>query len=781
MRLLRAIFFLITSMLLPVISFEAEIEGWVYSSTTREPVASANVVIEGIEVGTITDSNGFFMLRTETVGRQKISFRHIAYRIESYQIVLDEKDIRKLYVYLEPVSVNIDEVTVTSTRTEKIPFNSAATIYTVSSAKIRNGNLTRTTPESLNEVPGVMVQKTSNGQGSPYIRGFTGYRTLCMVDGIRLNNSVFRDGPNQYWNTIDNLSIGKMEMIKGPNSVLYGSDAIGGALNVFTENPAWYGDGFQWKRKVYYRFSSAENAHVARGVINGSLNDRFAFIFGYSYKNFGDVVAGGATGTQPKTGYDEWDADLKMEYKINETCRLIGVHQNVSQDDVWRTHKTNYGISWEGTTIGNEKKRALDQGRQLSYLQFQKSDLGVVADKLIITLSYQVQSEEQDRIKKDDKSDISGFDVNTLGSLIQMDKKTKLGKWTWGLEYYRDRVNSYLRKYKADGSLDKIMAQGPIADDSFYCLTGLFAQNDFKVTDLFDVVIGARYNYINLHAGKLIYPSSEEIISLNKYWQAFVGSARLMYFFGHHNKHRLYGGVSQGFRAPNLSDLSRFDSARSDEFEIAAPDLKPEKFLSYELGYKSQIEKLNLLVSGYYTDIDDMIVRTPTGNMNEDEEKEITKMNASNGFVYGFEAAFDWSFSDFKAWGNLGWMDGEIESYITSEPVKEIEPLSRMMPLCTQYGLRYQPKSKNFWVEGFVVSAAKQNKLAYSDTQDTQRIPPGGTPRYTVCNLRAGLTFIQVLNLSISFENIANKNYRIHGSGLNNPGRNLVVGVCLEF
>ena len=81
------------------------------------------------------------------------------------------------------------------------------------------------------------------GQGSPYIRGFTGYLNVMMVDGIRLNNSVFRTGPNQYWATIDPLSLSRLEVVKGPGSVLYGTDAIGGAVNAITKSPTTYGEG----------------------------------------------------------------------------------------------------------------------------------------------------------------------------------------------------------------------------------------------------------------------------------------------------------------------------------------------------------------------------------------------------------------------------------------------------------------------------------------------------------------------------------------------------------
>ncbi|MBN1558201.1 MAG: Plug domain-containing protein, partial [Lentisphaerae bacterium] len=92
----------------------------------------------------------------------------------------------------------------------------------------------RTVPEALAYEPGIMVQKTAHGQGSPYIRGFTSQRTLFLVDGVRLNNAVFREGPNPYWNTVDPLSLHAVEIVRGPASVLYGSDAVGGTVRAVT-------------------------------------------------------------------------------------------------------------------------------------------------------------------------------------------------------------------------------------------------------------------------------------------------------------------------------------------------------------------------------------------------------------------------------------------------------------------------------------------------------------------------------------------------------------------
>jgi outer membrane receptor protein involved in Fe transport len=160
--------------------------------------------------------------------------------------------------------VTLPEVNVTARRLEAPPMRLPYLVQDIAAEDLSE-RLPRTFPEALRETPGVMVQKTAHGQGSPFIRGFTGFRTLLLVDGIRLNNSVFRQGPNQYWSTVDPLTIARLEVVKGPSSVLYGSDAIGGTVNALTLGPAALADGFSWERRAFYRVSTGgEFAHGAR-------------------------------------------------------------------------------------------------------------------------------------------------------------------------------------------------------------------------------------------------------------------------------------------------------------------------------------------------------------------------------------------------------------------------------------------------------------------------------------------------------------------------------------
>ena len=267
-----------------------------------------------------------------------------------------------------------------------------------------------------------------------------------------------------------------------------------------------------------------------------------------------------------------------------------------------------------------------------------------------------------------------------------------------------------------------------------------------------------------------------ERTSLQDSWNDLTASVRLVHRIDD-ERFRLFGGISQGFRAPNLSDLTRLDSARSNEIETPVIGLDAEKFITYEIGFKAAGQAWDGQVSAYYTDIDDLIIRTPTGAI-IDGENEITKRNSSGGYIRGIEIESRYRFSE--AWllfGNLAWMYGEVGTYPTSEPLIVDEPIDRLMPVQLYLGTRWQPEGSGYWLEGLISSAAKADKLSTRDRADTDRIPPGGTPGYAILTLRAGWQISDSLKLSLALENLFDEDYRVHGSGLNEPGRNLLLSV----
>lgn len=672
------------------------------------------------------------------------------------------------------------EVVVTATRIERSAENTPHYVDVIGQTEIRIDMASGTLPDALRDQTGTMVQKTSHGQGSPYLRGFTGFRNLFLIDGIRLNNSVFRDGPNQYWNTVDPLTVDRLEAVKGPFSSLYGSDAVGGTVKALTAGRRDFPDGFNLDERVYYRYSSAADAHVVRAETSGNSGGEMGFLGGYTMRAFNDLKGGRDVGVQPKTGYDERDWDIKLDYFPSPDSMLTLAHQSVQQDDVWRTHKTIYGTSWEGTAVGNEKRRSLDQKRDLTYIQYSKCNIDSVIDELRTGVSRHRQAEVQYRIKADDSSDRSGFDVTTIGSFAQLRSSGSMGTFVYGLEYYHDAVDSFTWKYAADGSFKKTEIQGPVADDATYDLLGFFVQDDIPLTERLSLIAGGRYDRARVDANSVLDPVSGDRMSLSESWGSFVGTTRLFCRLDDTGSWNLFAGAAQGFRAPNLSDLTRLDTARSNEIETPSPDLEPERFLSWEAGLKGGHNGLALQVGCFYTDIDGMIVRTPTGAIIEGDN-EVTKKNSGDGCVYGAEAEMRVKIlSRFTAFGGFTWVDGMVETYPTSDPELVEEPIERLMPPTGRIGLKCDIP-KGFWLEGACRFAGKADRLSTRDAEDTQRIPPGGTPGYAVYDIRAGWQSGNTFAVSAAIENLTDEDYRIHGSGVNEPGRNFVLAADYTF
>lgn len=630
---------------------------------------------------------------------------------------------------------------------------------------------------ALRDVPGVLVQQTAYGQASPYIRGFTGFQNLALVDSIRLNNSVFRSGPNQYWNTVDSWSVDRLEVVKGPASVLWGSDSLGGTVNVLTRTPFAWESGLGFRTEA--RFATAESSYQQRFESSVTNREDTGVLVGVTWKNFGDLEGGREVGLQPGTGYDEVDADLKLEHFLDDGSLLTFAHQRVRQSDVPRTHKTVDGIDWEGLAVGNELRRDLDQDRDLTYLQLRAQDALGVFDASTTSISHQRQAERRDRTKSSGAQEAQGFTVDTLGLFQHFTLGSALGTWTLGLDAYRDSVSSFLDKGAAQQPKDDI--QGPVADDSSYLTAGLFAEDRIQVSERLDLTLGARLSHAAVDARQVLDPVTETATSIEDDWQSLVGSARVGYDLDGDGL-RLYGGVSQGFRAPNLSDLTRLDSARSNEFEVAAPDLEPEFTTSWELGIKERTSTRTAQVAVFYTQIEDGIVRVPTGATTAEGDVIVSKANVGDGYVWGLEAGASQRLGrSLELFGNATWMEGYQDTFPTSEPVVARETITRLMPLTVMAGTRWTHPRSGHWVELLFRYAAKADRLNTADERDSSRIPPGGTPAYMVADLHTGFRIGDDLELLVGIDNLADEDYRIHGSGLNQPGRNLYVTLRVGF
>ncbi len=196
--------------------------------------------------------------------------------------------------------------------------------------------------------------------------------------------------------------------------------------------------------------------------------------------------------------------------------------------------------------------------------------------------------------------------------------------------------------------------------------------------------------------------------------------------------------------------------------------------MSFEVGVKTELPRLSASAAFWYTVLDHTIVRSPTGNV-IGGVPEVRKDNVGDGWIYGVELEATWRFArSWSAFGVFSWMDGEEDQFTpTQERVRG--PISRLQPATGVLGLRLEPPASRYWAQAEVVAAAKQDDLSEKDKTDTQRIPPGGTPGYAIANLRAGMALGRGAAVSVSLENLLDRDYRVHGSGVNEPGFNVVV------
>ena len=706
----------------------------------------------------------------------------------------------------------LDEVIITATRSEETVFETPYTAHVVSSDRFIGERHVRTLADALSETPGVLVQKTGYGQASPFIRGFTGFRTLLLIDGIRLNNAVFREGPNQYFSTIDALTIDRLEVVKGPSSVLYGSDAIGGTVNALTRNPEmlpWPQDSaplmgkgadgktlfkrtmapmseqrFAFHPAGYYRYASAENSHSGRGELGLAIGPQVGILGGVTWRDFDDLRGGDLIGEQERSGYTEIDGDIKLLIRPTENVDISAAFYRVEQNNAPRWHSTVFSKSFDGTTLGTDLRRDFDQRRELAYLQGEVREVAPWLDRVRFSMSFHRQSEEQDRIRDTGVRELADFTDDQYGALVSLESPSPVGTWTYGAEYYHDEVQSGGRDFGATGVLTGIRERGPVADDSSYDLLGIFVQDVFKPWEPFEITLGARYSWARAQAdGDKIDTNPTDALAfadLDESFDAFTASARFRLDVA--RNWNFFGGVSQGFRAPNLSDFTSFELARSGERETPTYDLDPEHYVSFEIGTKARSEQLraSIYASYFYTLIDDQIVRFPTGAL-LDGAPEVTRANAGEGYSHGIEFGAEWNFwQGITLFGNLSWTEGEVDTFLGPDDLQR-RPASRIQPLTGLAGLRWESEDRKWFIEGTAQLARHQDRLSPGDALDTQRIPPGGTHGYQVFSLRGYYKPVEQVRIFAAVENISDEDYRYLGSGINEPGTNVVVGTHVRF
>jgi hemoglobin/transferrin/lactoferrin receptor protein len=653
-------------------------------------------------------------------------------------------------------------------------IESPRSISVVTAENLRERNY-RTVPEALVELAGVFLQETNYGGGAPIIRGLIGNRILILVDGVRLNSSTYRLGPNQYLNTIDINHVERIEVLRGTRSVLYGSDAIGGLINVITRSPEPSTTGASLGGAFETRLATADQGATGHVSVN-YYRQRLGILAGLSDKSFGNLRAGNPVGTQPHTGYKEADGDLKLTYTISAQQALTAAFQRVHQDDVWRTDLVRPGMKGEPPAeLQNEWE---PQKRDLVSVDYHHSALGSVINGLQLSASCQDQLEKQERVLASAPGvrRYERNDVRTYCASLQMN--TDVGDHhalTYGAEYYRDQVKS--NRVDVDlSSGQRTSGIGRVADGARYWSDAIFLQDEYRPVEPLALDLGVRYSSFSLRATSRHKKTGDVKLSSNPH--AFTGSANASLRL--RSDLYLMGGVGQGFRAPNVDDMTVLGSFAGG-FEVPSSHLDPEQAVSWELGLKRQGRRATGTVFGFLGSYRDLIDRAPglfeglpfldanhDGIRQDNEEMVYERRNIGRASIYGIETEGSGRLGrTLSLFGTFAWTRGEDTAAHL--------PLTRVPPASGTGGVRWTP-GEDQWLEAYTSFAGTQSRLSTADRSD-RRIARDGTPGWATLNLRGGLTSGPALSLTFGVENVLDTSYRRHGSGFHAPGRNVVAGV----
>jgi len=673
----------------------------------------------------------------------------------------------------------------------------------------------RSLADAVGTMPGVFLQKTNRGAGAPFLRGLVGPQNLILVDGIRFNNSTFRTGPNQYLALLDPVLLGGVEVTLGPASVQFGSDAMGGVLNLL---PAGFPAAGRAGGRAGVAFASADlsaGTWADVGVRWRSLQQSTGAVI----RRFGTLRAGGSV-EQPLSDYRRGGWRERLSWKPAEDMELAFNYLGSRVRGAGRTDRLDEG-----------RFRFYDNDDDLLWLDWRWRPQAVLQQlRLAASLHHTFERVDRYRCRLTEpvsraaavactagapfdpdifppaplyRERINEDRVLTPGLLLKgrislLDARLLLDA---GGEAYLDLVSSRRRDRRNDSEpawnwTDQ--PRGDFSEGSRYLQAGAFTRARLLLPAgtgrELGVEAGLRLSHFRATASGV--PGLGDVAYSNT---GLVASAALDCRF--RDRGLLWLGFAQGFRAPNLQESTVLGDTGS-KFEVPNGALGPERSHTLELGGRLRLPGLEMQAAAFFSWLDDMISERELGpdewlQLGLDPEQVgdkpvVQRVNAKSGRIWGAEGWLllgPWRGLGLRA--RLAWLRGEeVRSDGSTVPARRIPPLSGSV------GLRYRPAGASWFVEGFVDFAGPQHRLHPSDEADLRicedpddlgdsyadsGLPCPGTPGWYTINLRAAFELTPALTVDLTAGNLTDQRYRTHGSGLDAPGVDLAVAVRGRF
>ncbi len=772
---------------------------------TNLPISGVTIYNSEKSKSVITDIDGYTTL-SQFDDNETIFFQNLLY--QKLKTTKEEIASNNFIVYLTQNVEGLNEVVVSASKFEQSKRDIPQKVISFDAEKIQFSN-PQTSADLLENTGNIYVQKSQLGGGSPMIRGFSTNRLLITVDGVRMNNAIFRGGNLQNVISIDPFSIQNTEVNLGAGSVVYGSDAIGGVMSFYTKKPQLsYSDSLFFKANAVARYATANSEKTGHLDLNFGLK-KWAFLTSVSYTDFDDlrmgahgpdeyirpeyvetingedlIVANDEPLVQKPTGYDQINLLQKIKFQPED---------NQSFDlGLYYTETSEYSrydrlIRYRGDNLRSAEWNYGPQRWFMANLQYTKlSSNSSFYDKIQTNVAF--QNFQESRIDRDFQSverNTTEESVNAISFNLDLEKQ--LGSKTelfYGVEYVYNKIKSEGNTYNIETS-ETANAVSRYPDGSDWQSMAAYSSLKYKPNPKFVFQTGVRYNHIISNADFtennqfLNLPFNESKINAG----AFTGTAGISWIPNETIQWKL--NASSAFRAPNMDDIGKVFDSEPGSVVVPNNNLKPEYAYGGELGLNLNFDQTFIIdLSTYYTYLDNALVRRDF-NINGETEIEYNGelsnvqaiQNASKAWIYGFEAGAQLNFSEkFKLTTQYNIIGGTEEDNGIEVPVRHAAPNFGNTHLVWQ--------NDKLQLDAFAVynNELSFNQLAPSEAEKDYiyALDANGnpySPSWYTLNLRTKYKITDAATLIASLENITDQRYKTYSSGIASAGRNLILSL----
>ncbi|AUC85547.1 TonB-dependent receptor [Polaribacter sp. ALD11] len=802
----------------------------VIDQQTGKIIKNASIFNDKQTISIITDNNGFADISIFE-NNEFVVFSHL-----SYSVLRVRKSVIKsknYVVYLTKESEQLDEVVISLFKTDEKTNRIAEQIAVLNARDIQKVS-PQTSADLLATIPGIKVQKSQFGGGSPVIRGMESNRVLLVVDGVRMNNAIYRKGHLQSSITVTPNMLDKTEVVFGPSSVVYGSDALGGVIHYYTKTPKLSEEN-EVKSQLFSRFSTV-NHEITTNVTAEIRRKKWASLTSVSYSDFGDLKAG----KNRAHGFDTWgkvffySENSNGNYKENPTVNTdpnLQRNTGYNQTDVLQkffvplSKSTDLKVNLQYSTssdiprfdrLAELKKGELKfaewfygpQERFLASTQLLLNPNKNWIENGVITAAYQNLKESRiqrkfgslDRSYREETVDVFSLNGDFSISLTE-DKKRTL---SYGFEFAYNDVNSNaigkelnIVNGEIDGFSNNFNVQSRYPDGgSNYLSSAIYIDYRQDINSKSTLNSGIRFTNTNLNAtwvDQSFIQLPESDIQANH----SAVTATLGYVYKPNKNWQLNSVVSSGFRSPNIDDVGR---VREKSGNVTVPNINvtPEFAYNAEIGVQKYFndKKFRFGANVYYTLLDNYIQRdfvyNTDGSIKQVEfdgefGNAVSNQNKKRAYITGFTANYLGKISD--AWKTSGFITyTKGRTYDTNEPMSSIPPLFghfevnyRADKIELGAAIRFNAKKD---IEDFNITEGIDNHdlTPIVDANATEDIDMYfGAPSWVTLGLNGRYVVNTNFSVQARLDNLLDQHYIEFASGVASPGRNLSVSFMATF